>query len=396
LVGIIGFGDTFFTILEANIDSCPENFFNRVENNTVANYENEIDNPFCSENHFLSYLSIYRIMLGDLQFELFEDSIITIILFILLTFFGIVIFINMLITLVDESYEKATLHIDRLFGRSRVLMASTIISLEELLQPFPFDKKPCSFSSGTLLRFIMRLLCIALMSVSGFVIIRFWRELEDVNHPTSKVGSSLSLAFLVVPGFLTLGVFFTYFVTGWANARPSNSVLSLIQRNIVTDWLIFAPILFVSRRVLGTSEPSSSSSEQWGGRLSHIDRSIKKAVARSTKELNKSISDISKRLAQLEQNTRTKMNIPESSRNIDVSSQDGSLDRSVEYSMIESTLKELDSKRQEEMEELEKKLIGAISNLLGEGQRSVAYTATDSGGNTKDYSSDDSSGIELL
>jgi hypothetical protein len=90
------------------------------------------------------------------------------------------------------------------------------------------------------------------------------------------------------------------------------------------------------------------------------------------------------------------MNIPESSRNIDVSSQDGSLDRSVEYSMIESTLKELDSKRQEEMEELEKKLIGAISNLLGEGQRSVAYTATDSGGNTKDYSSDDSSGIELL
>eukprot|EP00978_Attheya_sp_CCMP212_P019715 scaffold55477_cov57-Attheya_sp.AAC.3 len=394
LVGIIGFGDTFFTILEANIDACPENFFNRVENTTVANYENEIENPFCSENHFLSYVSIYRIMLGDLQFELFEDSIITIILFIFLTFFGIVIFINMLITLVDESYEKATLHIDRLFGRARVLMASTIISLEELLQPFPLDKKPCTFSSASFSRLIMRLLCIALMSLSGFVIIKFWHELEDAE--TSKAGTSLSLVFLVIPGFLTLGVFFSYFVTGWANARPSNAVMSLLQRNIVTSWLIFAPILFVSRRVLGTSEPSSSSSERWGGRLSHIDRSIKKAVARSTKDLNKSISDISKRLAQLEQNTRTKTNAAESSRNIDVISQDGSQDRSVEYSMIESTLKELDSKRQEEMEELEKKLIGAISNMLGDGQRSVAYTATDSGDNAKDYSSDDSSGNELL
>ena len=56
-------------------------------------------------------------------------------LFIIFTVFGVVILLNVLIAVISDSYEKATMSSSLLFGRARVLYVAQNEALERFLQP---------------------------------------------------------------------------------------------------------------------------------------------------------------------------------------------------------------------------------------------------------------------
>ena len=59
----------------------------------------------------------------------------TTVLFIIFTVFGVVILLNVLIAVISDSYEKATMSGNLLFGRARVLYVAQNEALEHFLQP---------------------------------------------------------------------------------------------------------------------------------------------------------------------------------------------------------------------------------------------------------------------
>jgi hypothetical protein len=70
----------------------------------------------------------------------------TLVLFVIFTVIGVIILLNVLIAVISDSYEKATMSGSLLFGRARVFYVAQNEALEGILKPRP--KKPISYSSN--------------------------------------------------------------------------------------------------------------------------------------------------------------------------------------------------------------------------------------------------------
>ena len=75
------------------------------------------------------------ILLGDITLEQLTATSGTTILFVIFTLFGVIILLNVLIAIISDSYEKATLRGQVLFARARVMFVAQNESLERFLKP---------------------------------------------------------------------------------------------------------------------------------------------------------------------------------------------------------------------------------------------------------------------
>ncbi|KAL7568622.1 hypothetical protein ACA910_022723 [Epithemia clementina (nom. ined.)] len=89
---------------------------------------------FCASS-WESYLRVYAILVGDIQLDDLTQTPGTVILFVLFTLFGVIILLNVLIAIISDSYEKATLRGQILFGRARVMFVAQNEALENFLKP---------------------------------------------------------------------------------------------------------------------------------------------------------------------------------------------------------------------------------------------------------------------
>ena len=74
-------------------------------------------------------------LLGDFELDDLTETSGTIALFIIFTVFGVIILLNVLIAIISDSYERATMSGTLLFGRARVLYVAQNEALERFLQP---------------------------------------------------------------------------------------------------------------------------------------------------------------------------------------------------------------------------------------------------------------------
>mmetsp|Transcript_2784 Transcript_2784/g.4074 ORF Transcript_2784/g.4074 Transcript_2784/m.4074 type:complete len:384 (-) Transcript_2784:403-1554(-) len=125
VVVVFGFGDMLFTCYRAFTS----------DNSVCPSTAKTRRSPFCSDERWPSYLTVYRVFIGDLSYLDFDANFLTRFLFVLLTFFGIVILLNMLIALVTEAYEKSLLRSNHLFARSRIALIAKGIALESAMFP---------------------------------------------------------------------------------------------------------------------------------------------------------------------------------------------------------------------------------------------------------------------
>jgi hypothetical protein len=124
---IFGFGDMLFAVYAV--------YRNRKDLD-VCHKENM--SPFCSSNRSDGYIVVYELFVGSVNSDDFNANFLSMVLFVAVTFFGVIILLNMLIALVNKSYEKSLLSSNKLFGKTRVALVAKNILLEEM-----FRSKSC-------------------------------------------------------------------------------------------------------------------------------------------------------------------------------------------------------------------------------------------------------------
>ena len=90
---------------------------------------------FCSDSRARAYLRVYALLLGDFELDSYKATPGMTVLFFVFTICGVIILLNVLIALTSDSYEKASIKGDHLFGRARVTFVSQNEALESFLRP---------------------------------------------------------------------------------------------------------------------------------------------------------------------------------------------------------------------------------------------------------------------
>jgi Ion transport protein len=104
-------------------------------------------------------------LIGDYELSDMRDAPAITILFVIFTVIGVVILLNVLIAVVSDSYEKATISSSLLFGSGRVIFVAQNEALESMLKP---DTTPLPHSSRlkNVCTALYRLFCwIALLAI---------------------------------------------------------------------------------------------------------------------------------------------------------------------------------------------------------------------------------------
>lgn len=139
-------------------------------------------------------------LLGDYELSDLKDTTGVTVLFIIFISVGVVILLNVLIAVVSDSYEKATLSSTLLFGRARAMFVAQNEALEAFLRP---GATPISVFNGShksaftrcilpLFRWIVLLAIIGTACDTAFFLISIGLELVHESE-TNKWTLALSI-----------------------------------------------------------------------------------------------------------------------------------------------------------------------------------------------------------
>jgi hypothetical protein len=135
LFAIMAFGDMFYTIYLAE----------RVNPDGECRVDEETSpSGFCRAERGPSYMTVYRVFIGDIDYEQFDANKVSVTLFTFLAFFGTVIFLNMLIAIVMESYENSRGRSAGIFGKTRV----AFVAKSYIFEAFVFAPKGDANTTG--------------------------------------------------------------------------------------------------------------------------------------------------------------------------------------------------------------------------------------------------------
>jgi hypothetical protein len=264
---------------------------------------------FCSSNLGDSYLRVYALLLGDFELDDYKETSGMTVLFIIFTLLGVVILLNVLIAVISDSYEKATISSLLLFGRARVVFVAQNQALESFLRPG-----------------VDRTIDVRTMNRSG----RFW-------NTASRIGRWLVLLSLIVTAMDT-EVYLVVRATNLLLEKDAFAVTAVIVvlcilltgalwifvgfsiENLIRD---FAPesvvrcfnsvdsctalyVGIIGSRLFGLQDnvrvPTTlngngvETSEEWTGRLMYLEKAMQKIVANSQDQITSEIRALEKRM----------------------------------------------------------------------------------------------------
>jgi hypothetical protein len=264
---------------------------------------------FCSSNFGDSYLRVYALLLGDFELDDYKETSGMTVLFIIFTLLGVVILLNVLIAVISDSYEKATISSLLLFGRARVAFVAQNQALESFLRPG-----------------VDRTIDVRTMNRSG----RYW-------NTASRIGRWLVLLSLIVTAMDT-EVYLVVRATNLLLEKDAFAVTAVIVvlcilltgalwivvgfsiENLIRD---FAPesvvrcfnsvdsctalyVGIIGSRLFGLQDnvrvPTTlngngvETSEEWTGRLMYLEKAMQKIVANSQDQITSEIRALEKRM----------------------------------------------------------------------------------------------------
>jgi hypothetical protein len=300
LVMVFGFGDMFFTIYtiyreEGGYDSVCPNFGDESLSTRV---ESQIESPFCSSSRYPGYLGVYRLFVGDISVNDFDANGLTVTLFVLVTFLGIIVLLNMLIALVLESYEKSLLRSTSLFGRTRIALVAKSILLEEVLT------KKARGCWGQVFNVTMRLfLGLAFLGILGYLIGISLYLLIDGGLDNGEI---LILSVGVVSTFLLLyfiTVVLVYRMQGLGLLTPESTWVKFIELSF--HYCFALPATYITLSLLGARKEYAHDDyggwDELGGRLKRTDHRVtRRALAESKFGLRTAVLRLDQKLDQLQ------------------------------------------------------------------------------------------------
>jgi hypothetical protein len=264
---------------------------------------------FCSTNLGNSYLRVYALLLGDFDLDDYKESNGITVLFVMFTLLGVVILLNVLIAVIADSYEKATISSLLLFGRARVTFVAQNQALESFLRPGTdqtIDVRTMNRSgrfwhyAGRIGRWLVLLSLIATaMDTEIYLVVRAINLVREKD----------SFAVIVVVGILCI------LLTGALWVVVGFSVENLIRHFAPApvvrcfdsvDGCTAFYVRLIGSRLFGLQDdvrvPATlngdgvETSEEWTGRLMYMEKAMQKIVASSQDQITNEIHALEKRM----------------------------------------------------------------------------------------------------
>uniref|UniRef100_A0A7S2EEL3 Ion transport domain-containing protein n=1 Tax=Ditylum brightwellii TaxID=49249 RepID=A0A7S2EEL3_9STRA len=288
------FGDMFYTIIKRDFTICPPD-----------EDPNDSGNPYCQ--HGLSYLDMFTQILGQFGYGSFLGHPLLVTLFILMTIFGAVIFLNILIAVVSDSYGKSCDNAARLFGRARILAVAKINALEGIMQPKLLNRGDVpTVRVGKLLFKLLSLAGCAFTLYELTVFFSYIRGEESIT--TAEVFADI----LLILFFCGVIILFFVLIIGWGENLRFPKLMVMVNNPIIT-WVYWKPMVFLVYLAMGRSslvmsnEGPDEDHDGWSAKMKQIDSTVSELVEKSEDKLVRIITSLENRLKESEKQRAEEM-----------------------------------------------------------------------------------------
>lgn len=264
---------------------------------------------FCSSNQMAAYLRIYALLLGDFKLDSYKETTGTVFLFFIFTVVGVVILLNVLIAVIDDSYERAKISGQNIFGRARVEFVALNEALEAFLHP---GVKPVDNELGSATKAFYSLFYIGRWLVLiSMILTALNAEIFHASRAVLAIRShqdyfnlvtAVVLFVLLSAGLLVMTIFafenlVEQFAPSWAQA-----IFEIFQRLSsicvrLGAWYIFG-VREVSVAGVKEIDTKDSEGEEWYGRLHYLEGVIKNSLQQTKEDIVLNIEELEKRLVE--------------------------------------------------------------------------------------------------
>eukprot|EP00977_Amphora_coffeiformis_P015176 scaffold4442_cov125-Amphora_coffeaeformis.AAC.7 len=234
-------------------------------------------------------------LLGDFELTDLQDTTGITVLFVIFTSMGVVILLNVLIAVVSDSYEKATINSSKLFGRARALFVAQNEALEAFLKPGgrpiqmlqTFAPRTSSILANTF-RWIVLLAIIG--TALDTALFLMWFSFDALVAANESRDSSVVPSFFIFCLFVilaaSLGVLIAFTLESSAGRILPDRILALFRwpqraNEAVVRWMAFYLVGLHSQK----ESRRANVSDDWTGRMNYIENIVKDAVLDSQKEI---------------------------------------------------------------------------------------------------------------
>lgn len=275
-----------------NGEFCPDN-------------KDELSGPaddFCSYELYNSYLRVYALLLGDFELDDFRESSGMTILFVMFTALGVVILLNVLIAVVSDSYERATISSRLLFGRARVTFVAQNQALESFLRPGtdPTDALKAWNNSSKLIgvasRFARWLVLVTLIGTAFDAEVYLVLRAVVLIRDKTRILTATIVTILAVILTIALWVIVGFSIEDLIRKYAPEPVVRVF--NAVDGCTEFYDRL-IGTRLFGledTIDGETETEEEWTGRLLYLEKVFERTIAASETHFNKSMAQVKDQL----------------------------------------------------------------------------------------------------
>mmetsp|Transcript_28144 Transcript_28144/g.40748 ORF Transcript_28144/g.40748 Transcript_28144/m.40748 type:complete len:322 (+) Transcript_28144:53-1018(+) len=294
VVVTFAFGDMFYTIIKRDFTICPPD-----------EDPNDSGNPYCQ--HGLSYLDMFTQILGQFGYGSFLGHPLLVTLFILMTIFGAVIFLNILIAVVSDSYGKSCDNAARLFGRARILAVAKINALEGIMQPKLLNR-------GDVPTVRVGKLLFKLLSLAGcvFTLYELTVFFSYIRGEESITTAEVFADILLILFFCGVIILFFVLIIGWGKNLRFPKLMVMVNNPIIT-WVYWKPMVFLVYLAMGRSslvmsnEGPDEDHDGWSAKMKQIDSTVSELVEKSEDKLVRIITSLENRLKESEKQRAEEM-----------------------------------------------------------------------------------------
>jgi len=254
---------------------------------------------FCSSLAWDSYVRIYGIIVGDVSLEDFQETTAITVLFIIFTLFCVVVLLNILIAIVNDSYAKSLARSYGLFGKARVEHVSRQLARERFVSTKIYldieDSTKRNFSNIVkrclfrVLRWCIFAFLLAVVIAVNVLSVDTWRLLWLDRHKYGGEAAFLCVSLVCALSLFNGGLFaMSLYYSGevlkkssWFVRLKSIFLLRLITGLFLLPLKLFFKLIGMKGDAILGGGGGGSEDDEWSGRISYLEEETRNIVGES-------------------------------------------------------------------------------------------------------------------
>jgi len=258
--------------------------------------EKDLRGDYCSTDHMRNFLRGYAIIVGDVDLDQYREKPSITILWVFFTCIGVIILLNMLIAIVNNSYEKSSLRQLHFFGMARIPILAKHTFIESTAQ---------SIRIGTTNRFRMFfhvaiLWCVVLWFLLSFLwfLQIFWFFENEKSSFMKHISNAFmfTLSFILVTSFVIVLVDFLQVKLFDSLKGKSKIIDFFIHWTKKIDFGVANGLLGIAKNRFDDYAAHVEYQNEFGGMTSDILKRTKEVVDEAEARIKDVVRDLIKTL----------------------------------------------------------------------------------------------------